>query len=345
MWISGAMKTDISELFHPKEIYQKIIDNCGYVKPMSMLHGQDDLLVTEVERVCWQQDAKWQADAINYLIEEEGIEVVFSHFHNIDIFGHMLMQHLAGREHTKVPHEMVEKWEQYNYQIADDYIGEFMHLLDKDWTIMLVSDHGLVASRFAPPLLGEHDGINIGVMKDLGYTVLKKDENGNEIDEIDWTKTKAVASRESTILLNLIGRTDHGIVDPADQFELEEEIMTKLYELKHPVTGHRMVSLALRNKDAVILGYGGPDCGDICYYLAEGYNFDHGDCLPTTYGECETSCSPIFVAAGKGIKEGFTTDRIIRQVDVAPTISMLLGCRFPAQCEGAPIYQIFSQEV
>ena len=41
---------------------------------------------------------------------------------------------------------------------------------------------------------------------------------------IDWSQTKAVIQREGHIYLNLIGRTDHGIVDPKDQYELEEEI-------------------------------------------------------------------------------------------------------------------------
>ena len=49
----------------------------------------------------------------------------------------------------------------------------------------------------------------------------------------------------------------------------------------------------------------------------EGYNFDHDDCLSTTWGENDTSVSPIFIAAGKGIKENFKTNRMIRQVGPA----------------------------
>ena len=40
-----------------------------------------------------------------------------------------------------------------------------------------------------------------------------------------------------------------------------------------------------------------------------------------------------------------TIDRYIRQVDVAPTIAILGGVRFPAQCEGAPAYQIFTEDI
>lgn len=87
----------------------------------------------------------------------------------------------------------------------------------------------------------------------------------------------------------------------------------------------------------------GPECGDVVYFTAEGYNKIHADSLSTQIGYAGTSVSPIFIAAGPGIKENFVTDRIIRQVDVAPTLAVLGGVRMPAQCEGAPIYQILSE--
>lgn len=120
--------------------------------------------------------------------------------------------------------------------------------------------------------------------------------------------------------------------------------MTRLYSYKSPETGKRIIALALRNKDAVLLGLGGPEAGDIIYWNAEGYNYDHCDSLSTTYGCRGTGVGPIFIAAGSGIKKGYTTTRIIRQVDVAPTIAYLGGVRMPRECEGALAYQIFEEE-
>ena len=94
-----------------------------------------------------------------------------------------------------------------------------------------------------------------------------------------------------------------------------------------------------------MLGYGGEECGDICYWLAEGYNYDHTDSLSTTYGGKDTSVSPIFIAAGKGIKKGYETERIIREVDLVPTMAVLGGVRMPKQCEGAPVYQILDWDM
>ena len=77
---------------------------------------------------------------------------------------------------------------------------------------------------------------------------MKKDENGNDNHKIDWSKTTAVAPRGNHIYLNLKGRNPKGIVDPADQYELERKIIDDLYNYR--MNGKRIVNIALRNKDA-----------------------------------------------------------------------------------------------
>ncbi len=353
MYISPAMDIDNDSVYHPKRIYKDLCENVGYPTPTSNVGCQSDTLITDCMLDCWYSNTDWQAKAIHYMIESEDIDVVFSHYHAIDLEEHMFIKHLADKDWNRNPVSMAEKWMENLYKQADYYIGKFLHLLDEGWTVFIFSDHGQVAPAHDMQLLGDPSGVNVGVMKELGYTVLKQDEEGNDLREIDWTKTRAVANRACNIHLNIKGRNKHkqpdgsvidGIVDPADQYELEEQIMTDLYGYRDEKTGKRIVSIALRNRDAVLLGYGGPDCGDIVYWIAEGYNFDHGDSLSTTLGVKDTSVSPIFIAAGPGIKEGFETERVIRQIDFVPTVAVVGGVRMPAQCEGAPVYQILTEE-
>ena len=101
-----------------------------------------------------------------------------------------------------------------------------------------------------------------------------------------------------------------------------------------------MVSIALRNKEAEILGLNGPDTGDIVAFNREGHATEHGSSLSTFRGAYGTTVSPIFVAAGKGIKHDADMERTIRQVDIVPTISMMLDLPMTDKCEGAPLYQI-----
>lgn len=353
MYISPSMDIDNDSVYHPKRIYKDLCENVGYPTPTSDVGCQSDTLITECMLDSWYSNTDWQAKAIHYMIESEDIDVIFSHYHAIDLEEHMFIKHLADKEWNRNPVSQAEKWMENLYKQADYYIGKFLHLLDEGWTVFIFSDHGQVAPPHDLQLLGDPGGLNVGVMQELGYTVLKKDADGNDLKEVDWTKTRAVANRSCNIHLNIKGRNKHkqpdgsyidGIVDSADQYELEEQIMTDLYGYRDKKTGKRIVSVALRNKDAVLLGYGGPECGDIVYWIAEGYNFDHGDSLSTTWGVADTSVSPIFIAAGPGIKEGYETDRIIRQIDFVPTVAVVGGVRMPAQCEGAPVYQILTEE-
>ena len=214
----------------------------------------------------------------------------------------------------------------------------------KSIPIIVTSDHGLLVNEEEHfPLMGDLFGINAVVMDELGYTVLKRDENGNPLHEIDWSKTTAVASRGNHIWINLKGRNKYGIVDPANKYELEDKIISDLYNYRNE-DGKRIISVAMRNKEAALLGMSGEECGDIIYWNSEGMNRIHGDSMSTYTGYFDTTVSPIFIAAGAGLKESFVTDRVIRQVDVAPTIAVLGGVRMPKQCEGAPVYQIFNEE-
>jgi len=352
LYISAGQDATNDSVWHPKRLFKEVTENVGYPTPTSMIGCQDSMLITDCMLANWYATADWQAASILHLIESEDLDVVFSHYHAVDLEEHMFIKHLADRPFNRNPVSVVEKWMEDLYVQTDYYLGKFLHLLDEGWTILIFSDHAQVAPAHEIPMLIDMNGVCTPLMEKMGYTVVKRDENG-EVTEIDWTKTRAIIQREGHIYLNIKGRDKHvvdgveidGIVDPKDQYELEEQIMTDLYSLKSEETGHRIVSVALRNRDAVLLGQGGPEAGDIICWHAEGYNFDHADCLSTTYGENDTSVSPIFIAAGKGLKKGFETDRIIRQIDFAPTVAVLGGVRMPAQCEGAPVYQIFEEEV
>lgn len=349
IYVSAAMDTQNDMVWHPKRLFKEVMENIGPMAPTSMLGCQSKELIHDCMLANWYASADWQAAAMQYVMKQENIDVVFSHFHGIDLQGHMFFKHMNPKDINRLPVEEYIKFAEDIYVQADYYIGKFVHLLDEGWTIFVFSDHGLVSSKYIEPFLGDSSGVNLRVMQELGFTEVKRDEEGNELSEIDWTKTKACATGECHIRLNIKGRNKHlqpdgsyidGIVDPADQYEVERQIIDGLYNYRDPETGKRIVSIALRNKDAILVGLSGPDCGDIIYFNETGFNFDHGDCLSTTYGEEDTSVSPIFLAAGKGIKKGVKTSRTIREVDFAPTVAVLAGVRMPAQCEGAPVYQI-----
>ncbi len=344
LWMSTAFRTDCDDRWSPKSLYQEITENCGCTPPFTQMGGTSLEFAQKILTPQWRLNALWQARAINYMIEEKGVEVVFSHQHFIDHSAHQFWNYALEKPGFG-PEEEWQKQIDATYEVADEYVGQFMHLLDEGWAIILTSDHGEQIHDKPLARLGYAGGLCAGVLRELGWTVMKKDENGNELPEVDWEKGKAIMTRSNSIYINLKGRDPHGIVDPADKYELEEQIITDLYSYKHPKTGKRIFDLALHNKDAVLIGLGGPMGSDIVFVVNENYAEDHGAGLSTAWGHNDTSLSPIFCAAGPGIKEGYRTPMHIREVDLAPTASVLLGVDFPAQCEGSPAYDIFTERV
>lgn len=210
LWVSSAMDTNLDAVWHPKSLYKTVTENIGYPTPTTMNGLQDSELIQEVMLENWYSSLDWQADSLNYLIENEDFEIIFSHFHAIDLQSHMIVRYMSDKGYNKLPPETFQKFMEDIYIQADTYVGKFIHLLDEGWTLTLMSDHAQVCPKHDFPLIGDIVGVNVRVMQELGLTTLKKDENGNELKEIDWEHTYAVASRANHIYLNLKGRYDHG---------------------------------------------------------------------------------------------------------------------------------------
>lgn len=345
LWLNRANDITDDAAWHPKSLHKEIVENVGYWSWTSGLGGKVPYYSEHLMLPTWEIYNNWQAACLKYFIENDKFDVIFSHLHNVDGIGHNIWPHGAENVHTDSNDiEINKEYMAETYRQTDRYLAQFLKYLDEGWTIILTSDHGLICdtNEEGPALMGDAFGVNAKIMDDLGYTILKRDENGNILKEIDWSKSKAVATGTNHIFLNIKGRDPQGIVEPEDQYALEEEIINALYNYRDPKTGRRIISLAVRNEDALPFGMGQAGMGDIIYFLEDGFHRVHGDSWSTRrdHGGHHTSVSPIFVAAGPGIKQGYKTDRVIRQVDVAPTITTLLDVRMPAQCEGAPVYQI-----
>lgn len=345
MLVDMALDMSKDDMWHPKTLYKEILDNVGPVPSRPGVSGNKERLVEKVLIPTYDVYCQWQADALTHFMENDSYDVIFSHIHNVDAAGHFFWHYAKHQEewgnNEKAYQDFIEKI----YIQTDNYLGQFLPYVDKGWTTIITSDHGLLIQENHAKELGEIGGLTTPVMEELGYTTLIKDADGNKTHDIDWENTKAICSRGDHIWINLKGRDEHGIVDPKDKYDLETQIIDDLYNYRDQKTGKRIVALAMRNKDAVILGMSGEECGDIIFFIEESFNVIHANSLPTQDGYADSSVSPIFVAAGPGIKAGFKTDRVIRQVDVAPTMAFLSGVRLPAQSEGSPVHQILTEEI
>ena len=101
----------------------------------------------------------------------------------------MYMPYLKNREDSPHPEEEFLALHEATYMMTDDYIGEFLPMIDEGWTILVFSDHSLLCREHDNQYICDNYGINVGIMSELGYLVMKTDEQGNMIPEIDWEHT------------------------------------------------------------------------------------------------------------------------------------------------------------
>lgn len=127
---------------------------------------------------------------------------------------HPLYEENAPQEYK----EMIQSW----YKKMDDILGTVLERINKEDTLLVLSDHGFDTFRRAVH-------INSWLRKN-GYLKLKNPytESGAELlIDIDWSKTKAYAIGFGTIYINQRGRERDGIVKPGRETELLKEEISK----------------------------------------------------------------------------------------------------------------------
>ncbi|MGQ3686313.1 MAG: alkaline phosphatase family protein [Candidatus Loosdrechtia sp.] len=137
-------------------------------------------------------------------------------------------------KYTDKTHRSYEHGSPFNHAIFDYYqyvdreIGVILSLLEKDTTVLVVSDHG--AKKMDGGIC-----INEWLLKE-GFLALKnKPDTVTPIEkaEIDWGKTKAwgEGGYYSRLFLNIKGREPHGTIKSEDYEKTRDELKEKLEAL------------------------------------------------------------------------------------------------------------------
>jgi hypothetical protein len=99
MWASRAMSCDDDSVWFPKKYFKELTDKFGQVVPTSQMSGNDPELILKCNHPQWELAARWQSKVMHYMIEEHGVEVIFSHYHGPDLEGHNYMKYHLYKHH------------------------------------------------------------------------------------------------------------------------------------------------------------------------------------------------------------------------------------------------------
>ena len=212
VFISHAINVEDTRFMYPAGIGEKLYEAVGPMLPFCKFgrHRSDcaDVLLESIDML-----HDWHINASRWLMDVAcpDWDLFYIHLHSIDFYNHWYLNFsLPGS---------CDNWADNQaaidacYEINDKYIGFVLEHMDENTSVFITSDHGAVPATVGDvnPGIGSLSYITSGVMAELGYTVLTKDENGN--DAVDWTKSKAVYQRSSHVYFNLKGRDPYGIVE------------------------------------------------------------------------------------------------------------------------------------
>jgi len=319
--------------------------------------------------------ADWWGNATRYVLKNKEWDLAFSWVGTIDHIEHVLYSGIEPKARVYDPDkaewcmDMIRKV----YMQVDENIGKILESVDLENTyVVLISDHGMTHLDWNP-YVKEHLR-RYGL---LDYVLdLTNDDPSNL--KINWKNTKChpLEPCHAHIFINLKGRDPQGIVEPEDYHKVQQEIIRALYDMKNPETGESVVALAITKQESATLGiYEGPGydrIGDVIYAWKPGYMshpFIYRVAIKYRDGSERIISNPelyepavlcgnftgvhlalpslpdmhaLFVMVGPGVNK-YERKHPARIIDVAPTISKLLGIDVPAQAEGGVIYDILDR--
>ncbi len=238
------------------------------------------------------------------------------------------------------------------YRFIDTEVGKILDYADENTTILLLSDHGFSAVKYAL-------SINAHLQK-MGWLVLKEAAKNKKMvnvwQDVDWSKTKAVAyDIDPQIRINLKGREAAGIVAPGREYRELKQAISDYFEKRviNEKTGEKMVSRVF-DYSAIYPGPASKYAGDL--RIAFNPTFRSMDVTgvfaPGILGNEITSGwsgdhvgDPKFfkgflIVNGNRIKPQKEVKDVEMQ-DLAPTILRIIGQEKPAEMDGKvlPIFK------
>ncbi len=238
------------------------------------------------------------------------------------------------------------------YHEADAKLAMARGLLGGNPTTMAGSDHGFGAQWYA---------VNAGkVLADAGLQGAEQPSNCRSAASGQTLAKACFAGGTAEIYIALAGRDPGGVVQPADYETVRNRIIAAFQNLTDPANPGKQVVLKIMKKEE-LRDVDGSDSlhpsrsGDVVVVTRPPYQFDaatpgtriafsqffgqHGYLPNLVDIPHNINMHATFVAAGPGIRHRDPVEGV-RAVDLAPTLSLLMGIPGPQNARGRILYEI-----
>lgn len=357
-FLDGSIESSSIRLFHtalhersghstPASLWDRYLPVVGPIEEQtepSLVFNQGLDLTTQLE--IFRLNTEWLRRISVELLIHERWDLFMVQIHLVD-WAHHLLHGAIDPRHPLFDPSTSARYEEALfecYRLADSLVGAVASVLPHDADLVVLGDHG----------------------QDLQHTTLRLNEwlasEGllrwiGDGDEVDWSHTAAYATG-NYIHFNLRGREPTGRVAPSELEALRERVVDRLLSLTDPATGSRPVLIAGSKREFERLGADGAGVGDVVLCLRSGYQATNsrGAVFSRTvplqeftsghdhFWPLDPRIHTRLFAAGPHFRRGYSHGRAAHLVDVAPTLSAVLGIRPPKHAEGRVLTEILEGE-
>lgn len=207
---------------------------------------------------------KEKEDILKYELKEYKNGLFFFYFDTIDVVQHMFWRYIDPKHPLYEDNAVYKNTILKYYEKIDRIIGEVLNSLDKDTTLIILSDHGFDSYR---------DSIHLNRwLLENGFLSLNPGltEGAEFLEDVDWQNTKAYALGFGSIYLNKKNREGVGIVSDADEAGIKAAIVKGLKEWRFP-GGENFVVRNVYTKEEVFQGKFSQDAPDLLVGFNSGF--------------------------------------------------------------------------
>lgn len=232
---------------YPKSYSKKIARKIGLYYTQGMPNDTWVLSEELLDDKAFLEQVDTVLNERRYMLAEElkGFKegLVFMYMDTLDTIQHMFWRHIDSSSPLFTANNLYKDIIYSYYEKIDNIVGDVLKKLDKDTTLIILSDHGF--NSF-------HRAVNLNSwLMENGFLVLNRDKSQGEefFKDIDWSKTKAYAIGFGGIYINIKGRESQGIVSPEEEILVKNEISAKLKLWVDPITQNKVAKDVYKKED------------------------------------------------------------------------------------------------
>jgi predicted AlkP superfamily phosphohydrolase/phosphomutase len=335
--VTGFITPDARSKFtYPPELKEEINNNITDDYTFDVLfrtEKKEDLLIDLYKMT------RLHFTTVKYLIKNKEWNYCQFVIIGLDRIHHSFWKYYDKFHHKYEPGNMFESAVKNFYKFLDKQIGELLELIDDDTTVIIASDHGAKAMKGC--LCVNMALQDLGLLK---FDEVPKPRTRLEDAKIDWNKTYAWGwgGYYARIFLNLKGREDFGIIEPAEYESWRKKVQDLLKSVPDD-KGRPMNTIVHKPEDLFETVRG--DAPDLMVYFDDlnwrsagtvGYESMYLDENDTGPDDAVHDYHGIFIISDpkKKIGKKIGTKSIL---DIAPTILDIFGIEIPTDMEGKKI--------